>query len=410
MLLVAAVIVGVYEVHQNASIGPIAQTTATAGKSSPTVTAPPVPPPSVHSALAPWRPLPIPISEALLLPGPDNKLLIVGGEVPDGTSGSGVFLMTTSTGALEQVANLEAGVHDASGATLGDEDYIFGGKAVLVTSTVQSFPAPSAPSAGSPTTKAPSSTATTTSVVAATATGALPEPRAGSAAVSIGTTVYIVGGYHGDSAQASVLATSDGGTFTTVARLPVAVRNAAVATAGGYIYVFGGEAWRAPVTAKVAHPTTTTLNFTSAPKTVTSHLALTWAPVADIQRVDPATGQATVVGRLPASLQGAVAVTINGNIYVAGGMGRAGVNGLIWGFEPADSGLTVAGHLKVPVAGAAAATVGSTAWLVGGESVGGHLVGSVQTFRPKATGSLPPPGPGSSRPKATASTSPAPKR
>jgi hypothetical protein len=175
--------------------------------------------------------------------------------------------------------------------------------------------------------------------------------------------------------------------------------------------VFGGAM---PVTAVGAGPTTThstTGPSTSAPSTTAAgrptNAAVTWAAVADIQRIDPVTGQATVVGRLPTPLQGAVAITLDGKIYVAGGSGPAGVNGLIWGFEPPDAGLALAGHLKVPVSGPGVTTIGATAWLVGGEAAGGHLVGSIQTFRP-SPGSVPSPGPGLSRPTTTTKTSPVP--
>ena len=318
--------------------------------------------------------------------------------------------MNTATGALHLAANLVAGVHEAAGASLGNEDYVFGGEAAAVTSTVQSFAAPSGPAPPtSPTTTTASSS--TAAVVAATATGALPQPRAGSVAVAIGTTVYIVGGYAGLDAEGAVLATSDGGTFTTVAKLPVAVRDPAVAVAGGVIYVFGGaRRGQVPVT-PTSPPTstkaTTTSGPTSLPTTVTPHPATTWVPVADIQRVDPVTGQATVVGQLPLALQGAAAVTIEGHVYIAGGRGPAGLNGTIWGFEPLTAGVVVDGHLEAPVWGAGAGTVGVTAWLVGGESAQGQPVGSLQTFRPRAS-SLLPPGPGSSRPTGATSTSPVP--
>ena len=331
--------------------------------------------------------------------------------------------MSTTTGTLHLAANLVAGVHEAAGASLGNEDYVFGGKAAAVTSTVQSFPVPSAraaPASPTSTTASP----TTTTVASATATGALPQPRAGSVAVTIGTTVYIVGGYAGLDAEPAVLATSDGGTFTTVAKLPVAVRDPAVATAGGVIYVFGGArrgqaaatpASHAPTTSSTptsTTPTSTTSTSTTSTSTTSTSAskaaALTWVPVADIQRVDPVTGRATVVGQLPMPLEGAAAVTLDGSVYIAGGRSPAGLNGIIWGFEPPTASLIVAGHLVAPVWGAGVATVGSTAWLVGGESGNGQPVGSLQTFRPKASSPPPPPAPGSSRPTGAGNTSPVP--
>jgi hypothetical protein len=438
MLVVAAGVVVVVEVVGNTKKA--APKTPATGvlKKAPVTTLKPVPPPLVHSALR--VPLPVPIAEPLVLPGTAGALLIVGGETADGGSGSGAFLMNTSTGALRLATDLAAAVHDASGATLGHEDFVFGGKAASVTSSVQSFGAPT----GSTTpATALSSTSTsalspTTTVASATATGALPQPRAGSVAVTIGATVYIVGGFHGTTADADVLATSDGGTFTTVAKLPVPVRNPAVAVSGGDIYVFGGSrfgpvAAGSPVhagsTGKTAPGTKATTpaagvkstsvkstgkanavpgpsTSTSRPGTSTAGRASTWSAVAVIQQVDPVTGRSVVVGHLPRPLQGAVAINLAGFVYVAGGQGPGGVNGTIWGFEPPTGALVAAGVLKVPVSVAGVVAVGTTAWLVGGEVADGRTVGSVQVFRPEVS---PPalPATGLSQSTATTKTSPA---
>lgn len=397
MLVVAAVIVGAFELESGPKKASSGRTAGKVAHKPTTTTTLPLPPPAVQTALA--APLPTAITQALVLPGPGQDLLIVGGEVADGTSAYGAFLMNTSSGALRQVGDLVAAIHDAAGATLGDQVYVFGGKGSAVSSTVQSFPAPT--STASSTTSTPALSPTTTSTVpAATATGALPQPRAGSVAVPIGTTVYIVGGYDGATAEGSVLSTSDGATFATVARLPVAVRNAAAAVVGGEIYVFGGERLGPAPSSSTAPSSTTAAAHPPAP----AHQAETWTAVSDIQRVDPATGQAAVIGHLPTALQDAAAFTLGGHIYVAGGQGPAGVNATIWGFEPANAGLVVAGHLRTPVSGAGVATLGSTAWLVGGQSTGVKLVASVQWFRPKAS-SAPSPAPGSSRPRATTSSS-----
>jgi hypothetical protein len=414
MIVVAGAIVAAVELSGPSKLLGGHQTTTTKRPPPPT-TAKPVPPPSVQGAIAPWHaPLPVPITLALVLPGPGGQLLIVGGGLTDGNSAYGAFLMNTTTGALHQVGNLAAPIRDAAGAILGNQVYVFGGKGAVVTSSVQSFPMPAAgglsSGASSSTTAASQSTK---SVPVATATGALPEPRAGSVAVTIGATVYIVGGYYATHPEVAVLSTSDGGTFTTVANLPVAVRNPAVAVAGGDIYVFGGDrlstsATTPPVTAKSADTKrpTTARTATTATTVAPADKTATWAPVNDIQEVDPVTGGAAIVGHLPKALQGATAVNLGGHIYVAGGQGPAGANGVIWGFEPSTAGLVVAGHLKDPVYDAGSATTGSMAWLVGGAATGGRLVGTVQTFRPKASSVLSP-GPGSSPRKATTSTSPA---
>ena len=86
-------------------------------------------------------------------------------------------------------------------------------------------------------------------------TGSLPTPRSDAQAVTIGGTAYLVGGYHGNKPDASVLATADSRTFTTVATLQVPVRYPAVAALGGQIYLFSGQAITGPH-AGAAVPTT----------------------------------------------------------------------------------------------------------------------------------------------------------
>ena len=118
--------------------------------------------------------------------------------------------------------------------------------------------------------------------------------------------------------------------------------------------------------------------------------------------MDPARRAAAVVGALPGPLAGAVAVTVGGEVFVAGGdspvarrpapgpgatrlSGPSGAGGsavpAIWAFDPAAGRLLPAGRLQVPVSHAAVAVTGSTAWIAGGES-GGAPVSAVQMLRP----------------------------
>ena len=126
------------------------------------------------------------------------------------------------------------------------------------------------------------------------ATGALSRARSDSVGVSAGPVGYVVGGYDGtnpSSLDPQVLATRDGQHFRVAARLPVPVRYAAAAAADGLIWVFGGQ---------------------------------TGSGATDvIQRIDPATGAATVAGHLPRPVQGAAAISLDGRIYVAGGAGAS---------------------------------------------------------------------------------------
>jgi hypothetical protein len=307
----------------------------------------PVPPPGVTATVLAWR-LPVPVSRAVVLAGPGEDLVVAGGLTPSGASGNAAFLLSTRTGTLHLVAGLASGVHDASGAVLAGRDVVLGGYGPAPIAMVQSFTAPSG------------AVVPASAVPMATATAALPQPRAGSRTVTIGTTCYVVGGAGGASTDREVLATTDGRTFRAVATLPVAVEYPAVAALGGYIFVFGG--------ASVA-------GHTGAGTAVKAG-----APVDDIQRVAPATGQATVVGRLPTALEGASAATLAGHVYIAGGWTGLTLQGTIWGYEPATATVVVTGHLR-PVSFAGLAVIGSTAWLVGGQSAG-RPVATVQKFSP----------------------------
>ncbi len=316
---------------------------------------------AAEAGLLPWR-LPAPISREVLLAGSGNQLVLLGG-LNGSTSASGVFVLDTTNGGLRQIGSLAAGVHDSAGAVLRGQAMIFGGGSPTTVATVQALPVGAGASSKG-------------AVVAA-----LPVPRSDAATVTVGATTLVVGGYDGSKADPAVLATSDGRSFRSVGSLVVPVRYPAVAAIGGRLYVFGGDA-------------------------VTG--ARAGSPVDDIQALDLATHTSRVVGHLPEPLAAAVAVSLGGQIYLAGGEStapqqstpgvgstqlepappvgpKAGVNSVstIWAFDPQRDQLLVAGHLQVPVSHAAAAVLGSRVWLVGGES-GGTQVGTVQMLTPQS--------------------------
>ncbi len=338
--------------------------------------------PAVESGLLPWQ-LASPISREVVLPGPGGQLDLFGGLTAANTSADGVFSLNPTTGALQGIGVLPVGLHDAAGAVIGGADLVFGGGSSTTTASVESFPqgGSGAPQGGPGT--VPSATATTVSN--------LPAPRSDAATATIGKVTYLVGGYDGTSPDATVLATTNGRTFRTVASLREPVRYPAVAALGKQLYVFGGEAISGP---RAGQPTTL------------------------VQVVDPSTHASAVVGQLPEPLDGAVAVTIGGHVYVVGGESttpqvvRPGVGttqfpltpatssgastvATIFAFDPRTKRLLVAGHLQVPVSHAGVAVIGQTAWVVGGES-NGSPVSAVQMLRPNpAFGTAGAPGAGS---------------
>jgi DNA-binding beta-propeller fold protein YncE len=167
----------------------------------------------------------------------------------------------------------------------------------------------------------------------------------------------VVGGYDGTTLDPQVLATTDGQRFRVAARLPVPVRYAGTAAVAGLIWVFGGQ---------------------------------TRSGATDvIQRVDPATGAAAVVGHLPQPAQGAAVISLDGQVYVAGGATAQGTSRAVLRFDPATSRVSAAGELPVPTAYAAAAVTGGVGYLIGGED-GTRPVPTVTTFRLVTAGQLMP--------------------
>jgi N-acetylneuraminic acid mutarotase len=134
-----------------------------------------------------------------------------------------------------------------------------------------------------------------------------------------------------------VLVSDDGAHYRTSGRLAEPVRYPAAAAAGGAIYVFGGVA------------------------------SASGGDTRSIQKIDPATGQVSVVGQLPAPLSHANAVEIGGQIYVLGGFVNNQVTGQVLRFDPRGGTVAPAGTLPAPVTDAAAITIDGTAYLVGGQ-------------------------------------------
>jgi len=293
-------------------------------------------PPSIEAGIEAW-PLAAPLSrEAVVTNG--SGLTVLGGITPAGASLPTVTSITPVTGAMVPATTLADPVHDAASATLGRTTYVFGGGSPDTVATVQAVTAPATPGTGGP---------------AGTTVGQLPQPRSDLAVATItsghGTsatsTAYLVGGYDGTTYLPGVLATSDGRHFTTAATLPVPVRYPAVVADGGMVYALGGE----------------TASSGSAPTATDA-----------IQRIDPSTHRATVVGHLPQALYGASAFLLDNTIYVAGGQSPGGptLTG-ISAFVPATGRVLNAGLLPQADAFGGYSTVGTGAgavgYLVGGE-------------------------------------------
>jgi hypothetical protein len=277
-----------------------------------------------------------------------SQLLILGGLTSPSASTDVVTALDPVTGATHAAGRLAAATHDAAGAMVGGQPFVFGGGSATSVATVQ---------------------AVTPGRVAAVA-GSLPSVRSDVTGVTMGPVTYLVGGYDGSTYSREVLATTDGRHFRTAARLAVPVRYAAVAALGSGIWVFGGQTPNGPTSA--------------------------------VQRIDPGAGTVSVAGHLPQPVQGASAVTLDGRVYVAGGQVAApggpaslSTSRSVLMLDPGTGGLVPAGQLPVGVGYAGAALAGGpgagstgaggtgaggTAYLVGGND--GHRdVPAVTTLR-----------------------------
>lgn len=282
------------------------------------------PPPALSASLSAAA-LPAPLARAVVLPD-GGDLMILGGLDSADQATSGVFLLSPASGSVRSLGSLPDVTHDAAGAVIGGADVVFGGGTAVSISTVQAWRSGSG----------------------GQVIGQLPEPRSDLSAVTIGGTVYLLGGYDGAVWSSSVLATTTGTSFRVAARLCVPVRYAAAAASGGRIIVAGGHG--------------------------------TAGYVRTIQEVDPATGRCSVIGSLPVPLAHAAALVLGGRVYVAGGRTAAGTaSDKIWAVNPATGTVTPAGTLPTGVSDAGAAVIGSTGYLVGG--AGQAPLNSVITLR-----------------------------
>jgi N-acetylneuraminic acid mutarotase len=289
--------------------------------------------------------LPAPISGESVVGLPGGPLILGGLDSAEG-SVSGVFQLETGTGRLRQAGALDAPLHDAAAAVLGDRVLVFGGGVEASTDEVQGM------AVGTD-----SGTAQVARLV-----GHLPTVRSDLSAVSVDGSAYLLGGYDGEAPLASVLASSDGRSFREVATLPVPARYMAVAASGGKIYAFGGE-------------------------------LASGAPSDAIRVVDPHAGTARVVGHLPQPVSHATAVALGSRVYVLGGEANGTVSDRIWRFDPDGARVVLAGRLPLPVAYGAAAVVGSTAYLIGGKGRDGSALHTVVLLREHTVRSSPAEGP-----------------
>jgi hypothetical protein len=268
--------------------------------------------PVLRASLERWH-LHRAVSREVVVPDGD-RIAIIGGLGPDDVTTSRVTVLDIADGTSVAARPLARASHDAGGAVIAGRAMVFGGGSATSEDWIQQR----------------------TATGAWSVTGRLPTARSDLAAVTIGRSAYVLGGYDGAGRESSVLRVSRRAKVQVVGHLRVPVRYAAVAAVGSDIWVVGGLARS--------------------------------GPTGVIQRFDVATGHAAVVGRLRRPLAGASAVVLGGQVYVCGGVVGKSPVAQVLRLEPSTGLVTRAGRLPAPVSYAGATELGGAAYVVGGET------------------------------------------
>jgi N-acetylneuraminic acid mutarotase len=152
---------------------------------------------------------------------------------------------------------------------------------------------------------------------------------------------YVVGGYTGTQSLSTIVEWRPGSKARVVAHTPVALRYAAVATAGDEIVIAGGTVGTAANSAVYAFTPANhgVRRIARLPKPLTHSSAaalggtvyllggrgpLQGTQTRRILAIDPRTGRVRKAGRLPRAVSDAGAATVPGGIVLAGGRDASG--------------------------------------------------------------------------------------
>lgn len=243
-----------------------------------------------------------------------GRINVYGGFASTGSTTGEILAFDPAGARASAEGQLAVPVHDAAGVLLNGAAMIFGGGSGAPESVVQRVD-----SGG-----------------VAQVIGYLPAARADLGALAVGNSAIILGGGAFGALPPEVLATEDGYQFRNVANLLSGVRYPAVAETGGRIYVIGGDG--------------------AAGET------------ADIQRVDLASGQVDVIGRMQNPISHASAMVIGGRIFVVGGRSAGTAQDAIWQVDPVTGASRLVARLPQPTSDFALAVVGRVGYAIGGET------------------------------------------
>ncbi|MGI8557394.1 MAG: kelch repeat-containing protein [Solirubrobacteraceae bacterium] len=224
-------------------------------------------------------------------------------------------------------------------------------------------------------------------VLAGALHGRLPAAQHDAAAATLGGAVYVFGG--GDLASYDHILKWDPATgkVSAAGRLPRAASDDAVATIAGTAYIVGGydghvasadiisfqPGRAARVVGRLPSPTRYAAVAAVGGKLVIAGGTTGVAASDAVYVFDPATGKTRKIGRLPAPRTHAAAATLGGLAYVIGGRGAAtgSATSSLVSIDPSTGAVHNAGRLPRPLSDLAALTVGSKILLAGGHDTSG---------------------------------------
>ena len=275
------------------------------------------------------RALPAPLQDPAAAAAGSRALLLGGLTAADASTGD--ILAATGAGA-RVIGTLPSARHDAAAVRLARFVYLFGGG--TATSQLDEVVRVDPRSGRS------------------TVVGRLPAASSDSAAAAVGGTAYVVGGYTGTQWLDTIVAWRPGSAARVVARLPFAVRYAAVAALRGRLVIAGGSLENGTASAAV-------LAF------------------------DPRTRSVRRIATLPAPTTHAAAAALGDAVYVVGGRGAAvgTPTARIVSVDPVTRRVRAAGHLASPRSDLAAVAVGPRILLAGGRG-GQGAVATLSTLAP----------------------------
>jgi N-acetylneuraminic acid mutarotase len=272
--------------------------------------------------------LPAPIQDAAAAPVAPLGFLLLGGL--DQAEGSTSDILSVTAAGAHRISTLPHALHDASASFLDGAIYLFGGGVIESFSQITRIG-----TSGS-----------------ARPAGSLPTPASDIATATIGGTVYIVGGYTGQTPLRTILAWRPGGQARVVGTLPKPLRYAAVASAGGKLVIAGGTSGE--------------------------------TASRDVYRFDPRTGTLSTVGLLPNPLTHAAASSFAATVLLFGGREASATSQTrqVLAIEP-DGRIRRVGELPLALSDMAAAKLGERVVLAGGRDAAGHVQDTILTMTPQ---------------------------